>query len=190
MASKLKINLFGEGWSLRKIELEPIQKEYIEQIAKRTNQTLHNALIDPFFYPKLLLSNVQSHYDLKAITLFGLLDTNKNQIEIWYDGKKISKFKIGDLITEYSLFPTYNSIVTLGEEDKKPGIYIEEYCTGKIGSYEIEVLDFYFENLCFHLIKYDTFILLHQISFEDSILKIKNRETLINRQFSYEVKQH
>jgi hypothetical protein len=49
MATKLKINLYGDGWSLKKIELEPIQKEYFEQIAKRTNQTLHQAIIDPFF---------------------------------------------------------------------------------------------------------------------------------------------
>jgi hypothetical protein len=187
MASKLKINLFGEGWSLKKIEFEPVQKEYFEQIAKRINQPLHQAIIDPFFYPKLLLSNVQSHCDLKASTLYGLRDTNKNQIEIWYDGKKISKFKIVDLIPEYTLFPTYNSVVTLGEEDKKPGIYIEEYYTGKIASYEIEVLDFNLENLCFHLAKYDNCILLQHISYKGSILKVKNRDTLINRQNSYEV---
>ncbi|WP_366186476.1 hypothetical protein [Flavobacterium ovatum] len=185
MATKLKINLYGDGWSLKKIELESIQKEYFEQIAKRTNQTLHQAIIDPFFYPKLLLSNIQSHYDLKATTLFGLKDTNKNQIEIWYDGKKISKFKMADLSPEYSIFPTYNSKVTLGEEEQKIGIYIEEFETGKIGSYEIEITDLNLENICFHLFKYDTFLLLHQISYKDSILKIKNRDTLINRQNSF-----
>jgi hypothetical protein len=188
MTSKLKINLFGEGWSLRKIELEPIQNEYMEQIAKRTNQTLHDALIDPFFYPKLLLSNVQSHYDLKASTIYGLKDTNKNQIEILYNGKKISIFKIADLINEYRLFPNYKSTVIFGEEEKKPGIYIEELEIGKIGSYEIEIINLNLENICFHLRKYDTFLLLHQISYKDSILKAKNRETLINRQSSYEVK--
>jgi hypothetical protein len=189
MASKLKINLFGEGWSLRKIELEPIQKEYFEQIAKRKHQPLHQAIIDPFFYPKLLLSNIQSNYDLQATTLYGLRDTNKNQIEIWYDGKKIRKFKVADLISDYTLFPTYQCMVTLSEQDeKKPGIYVEEHFTGKIGSCEIEIIDPNLEEICFHLIKYDTFILLHQIRYKNSILKIKNKETVVNRQHSFEVK--
>lgn len=48
-SQKLKINLFGEWWSIWKLKLNPIEQEYFSQIANRLQQPLHQALLDPFF---------------------------------------------------------------------------------------------------------------------------------------------
>lgn len=46
---KLKINLFGELWTLKKVVLNPIEQEYFKQIASRLNLSLYQALLDLFF---------------------------------------------------------------------------------------------------------------------------------------------
>jgi hypothetical protein len=47
---KLKINLFGESQTFKRVSLDPIQKIEYETIAQLMKQPLHQALIDPYFY--------------------------------------------------------------------------------------------------------------------------------------------
>ena len=70
---KLKINLFGELWTLKKVVLNPMEQEYFEQIASRLNLPLYQALLDPFFYFHLKLTLIPSLDKLPCNQL--LLDT-------------------------------------------------------------------------------------------------------------------
>lgn len=93
---KLKINLFGELWTLKKVVLNPMEQEYFEQIASRINLPLYQALLDPFFYFHLKLNTIPSLDKLSGEMIIGLMNTTKNQIEIWLDGKKILKLKLDE----------------------------------------------------------------------------------------------
>lgn len=183
---KLKIKFLGELWSLKKIILDPIQQEYFEQIAARTNTPLHEALIDPFFYHKLRLKSIQSVDDLKAVETSGLMNTKMNQVEIWYGGEKIIKQKIDEINKETTLFPLLESKAETIFPSQGQGLYVERRELGNIGSFEIMTEMFDYKKLSFILYKYNNGILLKKaIKYNNQQLKFQKKETLITMTHSY-----
>lgn len=185
---KLKINFLGELWSLKKIILDPIQQEYFEQIAARTNTPLHEALVDPFFYHKLRLKSIQSVDDLKSIETSGLMNTKINQVEIWFDGEKIIKQKIDEINKETTIFPLLKSETETIFTSREPGLYVERKELGSIGSFEIMTEVFDYKKLSFILYKYNNELLLKKsIKYNNQQLKFQKRETMITMTHSYVV---
>jgi hypothetical protein len=184
---KLKINLFGELWTLKKVVLNPIEQEYFEQIASRLKLPLHEALLDPFFYFHLKLTNIVTLNNLPCEEKKGLMNTPKNLIEIWLDGKKIQKITHTDLNQEQYLFPIFSIINTTQNAIESPGIYIEQKEMGYIGSYEFKVNDFNFEKLQFELIHLKHQQLLQNITFANKKGVFKKKDTLITYQNSFTI---
>lgn len=181
---KLKIDLFGELWTLKKIELTAIELEYYSIKASRTNKPLHQALLDPFFYPKLRLENTTSFLDLKGKEISGITENTYNQIDLWYAGKK-EKIWITNLKNS-TLFPVYNINFTEQAISLASGIYIETYEFGKIGSYEIMVDSFARENFEFHFFKYDNaFLLQNKFCYNGKDLAKKKNDCMITRLHSF-----
>lgn len=185
--NKLKINLFGEQWTLKKIVLNPIELEYYSNIATRLKLPLHQAILDPFFYFHLKLSSMPSVDKLPCKKISGLLDSPKNQIEIWLDGKKIRKFKMEDLNQEQYLFPLYKIEKSIIASTASPGIYIEQKEIGYIGSYEFKTEEFTIENLNFKLVEVNNQLLLQNITYANCNTIFKKRETLLTYQNSFEI---
>lgn len=184
---KLKINLFGELWTLKKVALNSMEHEYYELIAARLKQPLHKALLDPFFYHHLKLNAVDSLEKLPCENFNGLMNTPKNQIEIWLDGKKTNKLKLDELNQEQYLFPLYNTKIVLGSNQNTPGIYIEQKEIGFIGSYEFKIEKFYLENLQFDFLEINNQLLLQNITYANCKTIFKKKETLITYQNSYKI---
>lgn len=182
---KLKINVFGELWTLKKVALSPIEFEYFNSIATGMNLTLHQALIDPFFYPKLKLEKTQSFSDLKGNVISGITNHNSNQIEIWHEGHK-EKFWVTNL-KNTSLFPTYQVKFEHLNNTLTNGIYIETMEFGKIGSYEITLDSYKRENLEFCFLNYgETLLLQNKFQYNGKYLSKKKNDSVITRLFSFE----
>lgn len=181
---KLKINVFGELFTLKRVVLNPMEQDYYELIAARINQPLHQAVLDPFFYFYLKLNAVDCLDKLPCEEVSGLMNTQKNQIEIWLDGKKIHKLKLDELNQDQYLFPLYNTKTTFVTNDKE-GIYIEQKEIGFIGSYEFKIEDFKLENLQFGLLILNDQLLLQSVNYNNSKAIFKKKETLITYQNSY-----
>ena len=79
---KLKINLFGELWRLHQITCSTAQEEQWRIIAHRLKTPLHKALTDPYFYYLLQDGKIKTVDDLNGCVWEGLLNSQKNQIEI------------------------------------------------------------------------------------------------------------
>lgn len=184
---KLKINLFGEWWSLRKVILNTIEQEYFSQIANRLQQPLHQALLDPFFYHYLRLNTIPSLDKLPSEKFGGLLGTTNHQIEVWIDGKKSLKILMQELDPTQYLFPLYKTEVKHFKLNNTSGIYIEQKELGFIGSYEFQTNDFSIDNLVFNLLQTHHQLLLQNISYPNCKVVFKEKETLINYQHSYVV---
>ena len=182
----LSIKLLGEAFSIKKLRLNPMEQEYYELIAARMKQPLHEAVLDPFFYFYLKLNAVDCLDKLPCVKVSGLMNTNKNQIEIWLEGKKIHKLKLDELNQDQYLFPLYNTKTTFVTNDKE-GIYIEQKEIGFIGSYEFKIEDFKLENLQFGLLLLNDQLLLQSIDYHNSKAIFKKKETLITYQNSYEL---
>jgi hypothetical protein len=184
---KLKINLFGEFWSLRKVILLPEQEAEYQNIANKLNLQLHHALIDPFFYHFLQDKSILSDEDISTIILNGLLDTSKNQIEIWYKNRKIQKFKIADLNNEFLLFPLFNSHINDSKNNLESGIYIEQKEVGSL-CFELQFSQeakFSLEMLHFELYNFKDGLILSDFHFNNQLFEIKRVDTLITHKSSF-----
>ena len=102
---KLKINYHGESWTLKKFECSEYELNACLATADKMKLPLSKALLDPFFYYYLLIPTISSKEHLLGIKWSGLLNSPRNQIEIWYDSKKIRKLHIDDINQDLLLFP-------------------------------------------------------------------------------------
>ena len=186
MTNKLKINLYGETFILKKIVIPETSKIQWESIANKIKKPLHSALIDPFFYHDLNDSAFQSLDDIDVDIWEGLINNSKNKIEIWFKNKKVQILKMDHLIYELLLFPLYNSSYSNIELGNLKGIFIEQKEIGLIGSYEILIDDFIIDNLQFNLLQIEKHLVLNSILYSGENLKLIKKDTLINYQNSYE----
>jgi hypothetical protein len=184
---KLKINLYGESWTLKKFECSPADFDLCLKVADNMKLSIEEALLSPFFYYNLKLPNIPSLEFLPGRKISGLLNTPLNQIEIWYDGIRIKKLNLSDFNQEDLLFPIYN--VEKFEIDNKfePGIYIEQKAFGLVASYEVKVDSFNIENLRFRILELIDKTLLQKITYDNQELKIKKKDVLICYQNGFEV---
>jgi hypothetical protein len=182
---KLRINVFGELFTLKKVLLNQMEQEYYELIATRINQPLHQAVLDPFFYYHLKLNSVDSLEKLPCEKVSGLMNTAKNQIEIWLEGKKILKIKLDELNHDQYLFPLYNIKKSVHNNQNNSGIYIEQKEIGFIGSYEFKIEKFEMADLQFDLIEMNNQLLLQSVNYSNIKSVFKRKETLITYQNSY-----
>src|SRR5690606_14201584 len=143
----------GDGLNLYHINLSIGDRERFANIAGRLNITVAQALLDPFFYHKLGDKKISSFENLDPTTIYqGLLDTPKNQIEIWYDGRKMVKTKMRELYDEMLLFPLYNVLRVNAAQDRS-GIFILQREVGLINKYEHYLPGFSVEKLTFKILE-------------------------------------
>jgi hypothetical protein len=90
--NKLKINLFGENRVLKRILLSEEEIEQFTKVAHKFELPLCQALADPFFYHSLKNPQINCLDDLNYEYWEGLINNPKNQIEIWYQNKKIQNY--------------------------------------------------------------------------------------------------
>jgi hypothetical protein len=116
------------------------------------------------------------------------LDSPKNQIEIWYNAKKIKKLKIAELDQDLLLSPIYNKNKIEINKEYSTGIYVEQQAIGFVGSYELNIGSFNLEDLQFNLMQFNDKLLLQPPTYSNQKLKFRKKETLLIYQNGFEVK--
>ena len=187
-AHKLKINLLGEAWKLKQLVVSDELLHTFEEVATKMKQPFTEALIDPFFYHYLKNKNIQSIDDLYGNSVEGLINSSKNQIEIWYKNKKVQKLKINDLMEELLLFPLYNTTIQKTNLNLENGIYIEQKEIGLIGSFEIYTDNFIIDDLEFQLLKTKEQTILEKLVYKNQVLESKKKDNLLTFQNCFEIK--
>ena len=185
---KLKINFHGESWTLKNLECDNDDLKECMKVATRMKLPLEKALLDPFFYYYLKIPAIASTEHLPGTKWSGLLDSPKNQIEIWYNAKKIKKLQIADIEQDLLLFPIYNKNKIEINKEYSPGIYVEQQAIGFVGSYELNIDSFNLEDLQFHLLLFNDKLLLQQPTYSNQKLKFRKKETLLIYQNGFDVK--
>lgn len=185
--NKLKINLFGEAWKLKQLELTETLLQTLEETAKKMKQPLVEVILDPFFYHYLKSKTIQSIEDLQGNCTEGLINSHKNQIEIWYKNKKVQKLKINDLKEELLLFPLYNTTLQKANLILENGIYIEQKEIGLMGSFEINTDNFNIDDLEFQLLQTKELTILEKLVYKKQVLVSKKKDTLITFQNGFEI---
>jgi hypothetical protein len=185
---KLKINFHGESWTLKKFECNDNDLKECIKVAARMKLPLEKASLDPFFYYYLKIPAIASTEHLPGKKWSGLLDSSKNQIEIWYKAKKIKKLQIGDIDQDLLLFPIYNRNKIEINKEYSPGIYVEQQAIGFVGSYEMNIETFNLEDLQFNLLQFNDKLLLQPPTYSSQNLRFRKKETLLIYQNGFEVK--
>lgn len=183
---KIKINLFGEGWKLKQLVFTEMMLQTFSETAARMKQPLSEVITDPFFYHYLKNKTIQSIEDLQGNCTEGLLNSPKNQIEIWYNNKKVQKLKINNLLEEL-LFPLYNTTLQKTNPSLEKGIYIEQKEIGLIGSFEIIVDNLKIDDLEFQLLQTNELTILEKLVYKNQVLVCKKKDTLITFQNGFEI---
>jgi len=181
---KVKINLFGESWSLKKLELDYDLKEKVNSLINRSANELGKLLLDLSFYEELNIPGIKSIADLPGTSIKGLHNTSKNQVEIWLNGKKIIKIKLKDLFHQNTLFKLYQteeSIVNF--EDMSEGIYVFDNEIGLTACYQYTAENFKIDQLTFSLLKFQnddiTNEILTSICWKNQLLTSIRSDTVV-----------
>ena len=117
-SKKLKINLYGESWTLKKFECSSTELSSCLDIAKQMKLNIEEALLSPFFYYNLRLTSIPSLEYLPGKKISGLIDNPSNQIEIWFDGIRISKTAYTISGTTLTYIPANNGAYALVVGDR------------------------------------------------------------------------
>lgn len=184
---KLKINLFGESWKLKQLVFSDKLFQTFEENAMKMKQPLVEVITDPFFYYYLKNKKIQTIEDLEGITTEGLINSPKNQIEIWFKNKKIKKLQINDLIEELLLFPLYKTSKYTSNFVLEKGIYLEQKEIGLVASFEINIDNFNIDNLEFQLLQTKEQTILEKLLYKNEVLKSKKKDTLLTFQNCFEI---
>lgn len=185
--NKLKITLFGENWKTKRLVLPEELLKKIMDAANKTRQPITSVIIDPFFYQSLKSKTIQSFEDLDGNTTEGLINSSKNQVEIWYKNKKIKKLKIDDLNEKLLLFPLYNATIKKVSFHLEKGIYVDQKEIGSVGSFEIGTDKFNIDDIEFQLLQTNELTLLEKVIYKDQVLINNKKDTLITFQNCYEI---
>lgn len=185
---KLKINLYGESWTLKKFECSSDDFNLCINVAEKMRLSLEEALLSPFFYYNLKLPNIPSLEFLPGRKISGLLNTPLNQIEIWYNGIRLKKLNLTDFNQEDLLFPLYNVEKIEIDDNYDSGIYVEQKAFGLVASYETTAKSFNVENLHFRLLELTDKTLLQKITYDNQELRLKKKDVLIRYQNGFEIK--
>jgi len=186
--NKLKINLLGTGIEIKRVLLpEAVLAQW--QGLLPPQKSMADALLDPFFYYRLKDKKYTSVEALPAARCWGMLQAPKNQIEFWFNRKKVYKLPTQELFQENLLFPLYNIRKCTTPFVASKGIYLHYQEIGTIGTCELTVAadqlrmdDFqfeldYFENLPF----------ISGITYQQQPLEFVKKETMITYQSGLEL---
>ena len=158
-------------------------------MALRQNRSLIDILLDPFFYYKLKNIQYNSIEDLSYDKFSGLLNESKNQIEIWFNRKKIFKTNTIELYNEAVLFPLFNlNHISESFTDKK-GIYIVQKEIGNLGVYELEVDkdNLLIDDFTFETQLYQNSKIISGITHQNQCFSFIKKDTVITQQYGFEV---
>jgi len=182
---KLKINLYGESWRLKKLQLdEELANKLIEAFTV-LKISIGQALLDLEFYEHLNNPSLKSIEDLQFDEVGGLVNGRKSLLEIWFNGKKVQKLNLDSLFRPNTLFSLYNTrIFDIKKENLEAGIYLVENEIGLIACYELAIENFEIDKLRFNLLTFQSEFkkteVLSELFYKDELLICKGSDVLLN----------
>jgi hypothetical protein len=189
---QIKINLFGEGIEIRQLLLDPEILKQWNKIADRKNKVITDLITDPFFYHGLRNPNIKSLEDCRANVAQAMLHSPKGQIEIWFQRRKVLKFKSHELFNEMVLFPLFQTKENLvfGTPELQAGLYSIKKETGLLQSLTIDTLDekLNLNDFVFELSSFQNNRIVTTITYKQQQLEFSKSDTLITNESAFEIK--
>ncbi|MEO8773602.1 MAG: hypothetical protein ABI263_00715 [Gelidibacter sp.] len=189
---KIKINTFGEGIEIRQLDLDPETHERWLSIAARRNRPLTDLILDPFFYYHLKDKNIKELSDIDATVNEGMLNTPKSQVEIWFNRRKVLRFKSNELFNEMVMFPLFHIEKEVGIDALKlqNGIYVVQKTIGLLSSEQLETTNeqLHIDDFTFTLAEFDAHQFLTEIKYHNQNLNFIKSDTVITYQSAFEIK--
>ncbi|MFC4818124.1 hypothetical protein [Flavobacterium sp. GCM10023249] len=185
---KIKINLFGEGIEIRRLYLPDDIIVNWKELAKKKHSSLSDKIVDPFFFYDLKNPKYKSIDDIPFQSISGMLDTPKNQLEIWFDRKKVMKWYASELFNEMVLFPLFQIRKEILADEFQSGIIIQQRERGLLATLElyVEEKSLNLDDILFTIKSGLEFNFLTDITHKGSAFKFIKKDTLITSQLAFE----
>ncbi|ESU27650.1 hypothetical protein FSS13T_01190 [Flavobacterium saliperosum S13] len=186
---KIKINIFGEGVEFKRLYLPDDTIADWRERAERKQSSLSDKIIDPFFFYDLKHPLYSSLEVIPSQSISGMLDNPKNQLEIWFDRKKVMKWHAADLFSDMLLFPLFQIRKEILEEEFQSGIIIQQRERGQLATLELNVEEgkLNLDAMQFTIKNGLGNNFLTDISYKNKTLKFLKKETLIVGQSAIEL---
>ena len=188
----LKIKIYGASLIIHRIGFRADSLEKFKTTLKSSDDAIELALLDPFFYHKLGIKDIQSIQDLIYSSYGGLMNTNKSQVEIWRGRKRLATLKLEAIINPVTLFPLF-SIETkrLDVNSFEKGLFFEEQEIGLLGTYEFGSQNFNIDYLIFEILTMNylnnELALLNSICYNNEQLVSTKTDTLVTSQRCFRI---
>ena len=185
---KIKINIFGEGIEIRRLYLPDDIVVNWKELAKKKHSSLSDKIIDPFFFHDLKNSKYKSIDDITSQSISGMLDSPKNQLEIWFDRKKVMKWYASELFNEMVLFPLFQIRKEVLADEFESGIIIQQKERGLLATLELYIEEerLNLDDILFTIKNGLGFNFLTDITHKSSVFKFMKKDTLITSQLAFE----
>jgi hypothetical protein len=134
---RLKINFYGEGIRISKIEIPEAFKVQWNDKIQSSKQSIETLLLDPFFYYNLKIPKIKSYSDVTSKSWEGIHCNHQSVFEIWSQRKKVYKDTLNHVASSQTLFPLFNTVQNHWKLDEQ-GIYVIEH---EKGLYEVQLLN-------------------------------------------------
>jgi hypothetical protein len=186
--NKLKISFLGTGIEIKRILVPEEVLEQWKGIIK-SNKTLVEALLDPFFFYQLKDKKYTSLEDLPAELCTGILNFPKSQIEFWINRRKVHKLNTHEIFNESVLFPLFKIVKKPYSFVETKGIYIVQHEIGTIGNYEltVETETMNIDDYTFEIDNCREYNFVKSIKFRNQDLAFVKKDTMITYQTGFEV---
>lgn len=186
---KIKVNIFGEGIEIKRLYLPDDTIADWRESAERKQSSLSDKIIDPFFFYDLKHPLYSSLEAIPFQSVSGMLDNPKNQLEIWFDRKKVMKWYAADLFDEMLLFPLFQIQKTVLSEQFQSGIIIQQRERGQLATLELYIEEerLNLDDMLFTIKSGLGFSFLTDITYKNTALTFIKKETLIINQSAIEL---
>lgn len=190
--AKIKINTFGEGIEIRKLQLESDIYHHWNTIAIKKGLLFPDLLLDPFFYYNLKDARFKELSDINASLISGMVNTPKSIIEIWFNRLKVLKIQSQELFNEILLFPLFkvekSNYFSTNKLEK--GVYVVQKTIGFLSSEQLEIKSHQLniDDFNFIISEFENIQFLTNIKYQNQNLNFIKSDTMITHQKAFEIK--
>lgn len=189
--NKILINIIGTGYDVCVCEVSPGLLDILTMAVAKEERSLDYLLFEDEFYTKYQISktdtkNYSSWKDFNNKAMYrGANLSERGQLEIWFNRKRIRTYQFHELISEATLFPLFDNHEQILKDtlSDKPNFIVGFQEKGHLAKYKMKIEKFIPEEFQLHILQFLTpsltIRLLHKITYAGNQLESIKDDTVV-----------
>ena len=190
--NKILINIIGTGYDVCVCEVSPDLLDILNMAVAKEERSLGYLLFEDEFYTKYQISksDIKNYSSWKDFsnkgTYRGANLSERGQLEIWFNRKRIRTYQFHELINDANLFPLFENkeeILKNSLDDNQPNFIVGYQEKGHLSKYRLTIDKFIPDEFQLHIVQFftpqKTIRLMHKITYSGTTLNSTKDDTVI-----------